>query len=72
MPLDLSLADGRATLRGVLNARWLRRMSVGHDQSSDGSVASFASARPSSPEPTPSPPGKGLGLGLGLGLALTP
>jgi len=70
MPLDLSLADGRATVRGVLNARWLRRMSVGHDQSSDGSVASFASARPSSPEPTPSPPGNGLGLELGL--ALTP
>ena len=57
-PLDLSLAEGRATLRGMITARWLRRMSVGHDQSSDGSVsvASTASARHGAAEPAASSP----------------
>ena len=57
-PLDLPLAEGRATLRGMITARWLRRMSVGHDQSSDGSVsvASTASARHGAAEPAASSP----------------
>ena len=59
-PLDLPLAEGRATLRGMVTARWLRRMSMGHDQSSDGSVASAASVRPGSAEPATSSPATSL------------
>ncbi len=55
-PLDLVFAGGTVTLRCVLSARWLRRMSVGHDANSDDdnlSVSSFRVDPPSRAAETP-------------------